>query len=207
MLALGHAYLAVRSVVSGQSSDPEAAGYDPEAGAPVLPDGWTATPQAGQWFTLTRSSDGLTIAAWKASSVASEALFALFGPQAFLDAVAATEPRMAPARELWANRADPTVRAYLRYWPVWRCTGFEHDAEGNPVAITDAVRRLVPSGVRIPDPQSDPLPWLLRANGTLTGFQSEASIRVDSITRPALNATLAGFSLHTTAEDEPERAG
>lgn len=174
-------------------------------GCPVLPSTWHCTEQDAGWHTLERDSDGLTIAAWRASAVGARGLFALFAPEALLAAIATTEPACMPAREAWARRAEPTIRAYLRYWPIWRIDGHVRDSDGVAEPVTSAVVRLVPEGVAIPDPSVTALPWLLRADGTVTAVQAEAAVRVATIHRPALDRTLAGFDLHAGLEDEPER--
>lgn len=190
MVDLSNAFLCVRDL--------------DEDGCPVLPASWECTTQDAGWYTLTRP-DGLTVAAWKASAVASRALFALFGPRAVLDAIAAVEPLCMPAREAWARRAEANVRSFLRYWPIWRIDGQVRDGDGVAQPVSNTVVRLVPSGVQLPDPTTTALPWLLRANGTLTAVQAEAAVRVTVLHRPALDQTLAGFSLHEGLEDEPER--
>lgn len=190
-LSLGHAYLAVRDVASGGG---------PEVGA-----GWTVQPESDSWYVLRRTSDDLRIAAWRANSSNGRALWAVWGPQSFLTALAAAEAQCMPAREAWERRNEAAVRVWLRRWPVWRVTGQIRLVDGSLAAITDLARRLIPEGGTLPDPTTQALPWLLRADGTLTAVQAEAVIRVTAISRPAFLATLAGFDLHTIAEDEPPR--
>lgn len=188
-----HAYLCVRDL-------------DPATGGPVLPDGSTCIVQDAGWFTLTRGS--ITIAAWRANAVGSRGLFALFAPRAVLDAIADAEPLCMPAREAWERRTESSVRAALRRWRHWRIDGHVRDpVTGDARAVTDAVVRLVPEGAAIPDPTTTPLPWLLRADGTVTSVAGEAAVRVTALHRPALDRTLAGYALHERAEDEPVREG
>lgn len=194
-LDVSHAYLCVRDL-------------DAE-GCPVLPDTWSCTVEDAGWFTVTRTSDGLRILAWRASQVGSRALFALFGPRSILDAVAAVEPACMPAAEAWARRTEPAIRAWLRYWPVWRIDGHVRDADGVAQPVSTAVVRLVPSGVQIPDPSVTPLPWLLDASGAVVATQAAAVVRVAAIYRPAMDQSmrdqLAGWELAATCEGEPAR--
>lgn len=196
MIDLRHAYLCARDL--------------DERGCPVLPEAWTCTEQDAGWYTLTRQRDGLTIAAWKANTrgiaATERRLFALFGPIEFLASIAAADPSCMPAREAWARRGEANVRAALRNWRTWRIDGHVRDAEGVAQPVTGAVVQLVPDGARIPDPSTTPLPWLLRADGSVTAVQAEAAVRVAVIHRPAMVHTLAGYSLHAVCEDEPERS-
>jgi len=191
VIDLAHAFLAVRDVDAN--------------GGPVVLGAWQSTPQDAGWYTLTRESDGLTVAAWRANSAGTRGLFALFGPRAELDALAAVEPACLPAREAWARRAEPAVRAWLRRWRHWRIDGQVRDGAGVAQPVTAQTVQIVPEGVAIPDPSTPPLPWLLRSDGSVTTLVAEAQVRVTVIYRPALANTLAGFDLHTVAEDEPER--
>ena len=192
MIDVGRAYLCVRDL-------------DPSSGGLVLPAAWQVTPQDAGWYTLTRESDGLTVAAWRANSAGTRALFALFGPIALLGAVAAVEPACMPAREAWARRAEPAVRVWLRRWLHWRIDGQVRDGAGVAQPVTAQVVQLVPESAAIPDPPTTPLPWLLRADGTVTTVAAQAQVRVTAIHRPAMGHTLAGFALHSVCEDEPER--
>lgn len=186
-----HAYLCVRDLDGD--------------GCPVLPDGWTCTEQDAGWYTLTRG-DGLTIAAWRANAVATRALFVLFGPRAFLDAIAASEAACMPAREAWERRGEAATRTFLRRWRHWRIDGHVRDAEGVAQPVTNQVVELVPEGGAIPDPTTTPLPWLLRLDGTVTAVLAQAAVRVTALHRPAMDRTLAGYALHVTAEDEAPRS-
>lgn len=189
MLDLSHAYLCVRDL--------------DDEGCPVLPNDWTCTVQDNDWLSLIRQSDKKTIAAWKANEAGQRGLFALFGDKEFLDAIAQNEPMCMPAREAWRRRAEASIRAYLRYWPTWRFDGHIRDGS-DIVAVSNHVMRIVPKGVRIPDPAITSLPWLLKSDGSIAETQSEAAIRVSAIHRPSLDATLAGFNLHEKLENEPD---
>lgn len=199
--SLSECFLAVVGVDPTEDVD------DARYGAPVVPKTWEVTRQADGWWTLRTGGDGGgdELAVWRASVVGSEALWAVWGPRARLDAIAAGEPRMMPGREAWARRSEAGVRAWLRYWPVWRCNVTERDGEGGYVSSTGVVRRLVPDGVQLPDPTVKPFPWLLRADGSETLVISEAVIRVDGLQRPAMSGTLAGRGLHVVTEAQPDR--
>lgn len=176
-------------------------------GVPVVGGGWEVRPQAGRWFTLRRGRD--LAAAWRASSVGGDALFALFGPKSWLDTVAEGRNDVMPAREAWQRRSEAPIRAWLRYWPTWRASGLYRDNEGGVVAFSNEVRDLVPEGVQIPDPEATPLPWLLDASGAVVGTVAEAEVQVTAIVRPAMNRTIRsmrdGFDLAVVLESEPAR--
>lgn len=192
MIDVSHAYLAVQAV-------------DAE-GAPDVGGSWTTTAQDAGWYTLTDGT--IVIAAWRANSLSGQGLWAVYGPQAFLEALALSRDDVMPAREAWARRGESAILAWLRYWPTWRVDGYERDLEGNAVAISGVTRRLIPEGARLPDPTVHPLPWNLDAGGALT-TQALAVIRVTAIHRPAMLHTMRsevdGFDLREVMEDEPER--
>lgn len=175
------------------------------AGGPVLT-GWTATPQDAGWYTLTRAEDSTLLAAWRANTSGARALWALFGPADILEQLAATEAACMPAREAWRRRTEPAVRAWLRRWRHWRIDGqVRIDADTTRAVVAGTVA-LIPEGAQLPDPTTDALPWLLRADGSVTTIAAEAQVRVTAIHRPALGHTLAGLGLHTRLEDEPDRS-
>lgn len=176
-----------------------------EEGCPVVGEGWTCEPQDGGWYVL-RHRSGHVIAAWKANTVSTRALFALFGERQVLDAIADAEPLCMPAKEAWDRRSEANVRTFLRRWRHWRLDGHVRDHEGVAQPVVGAVVQLVPEGSAIPDPTTTPLPWLLRADGTVTTQQAQASVRVAALHQPALDRTIAGFVLHQQLEDEPARA-
>jgi hypothetical protein len=183
--------------------------------APVMPAGWTARREASGWYTITRSSDGLRILAWRANTNAAgtRALYALFAPLAVLEAVAAVEPLCAPARELWASAllGNAAAIAVVRRWPSWRFTGGERASArsgGQLVAVTDVVRRvLFVDGQTMPAPPmpTPAAPWRFDATGAFVGTDLASQIRIDSITRPALDASIASYVLNAVAEDEAPR--
>jgi hypothetical protein len=179
--------------------------------SPVMPAGWTAQREAGGWYTLHRSSDGLRIFAWRANTNAAgtRALYALFAPLAVLEAVAAVEPLCAPARELWASAVggNATAIAVVRRWPTWRFTGSERIG-GSLVPVIDVVRRvLLADGQTMPAPPmpTDAAPWRFDATGAIVGTDIASQYRITSIARPALDATFWGFALEAIAEDEAPR--
>jgi len=172
---------------------------------PVL-DGWTTHAQSGGWYTLTRDVDRVVLAAWRANTSGAEGLYALFGPLDVLEALAAIELRCMPAREAWRRRTEPAVRAWLRRWRHWRIDGQVRDVEGVAQDVTAARAELIPEGAQLPDPTTDALPWLIRADGTVTTVLAEAQVRVTAIHRPALAGTLAGMGLDTRLENEPDRS-
>lgn len=191
MLSLDRAYLCVRDLSAN--------------GGPVLPNGWTSQAEAGGWYTLRRNSDGLRILAWRANSVSARGLFALFAPLAVLEAVASVEPACMPAVEAWNRRDEAAVRVFLRRWRHWRIDGNVRLPDDTTPAVTNRTVQLIPEGAAIPDPTVTALPWLIRADGTTTAVLAEAAVRVTAIHRPAMDATVASYALHTGLEDEPAR--
>lgn len=175
-------------------------------GAPDVGAGWTVHLMDAGWCVLER--ENIVVAAWKANELAGRGLFAVFGPQDFLENLASANTEVMPGREAWARRSEANIRAWLRYWPVWRVDGFERDDEGNPVAISGGVRRLLQDGDRLPDPTVDAFPWDLDEHGDLVS-QASAVIRVTGIVRPAMANTIRSeadnFDLQQVMEDEPER--
>jgi hypothetical protein len=192
---LEHAYLCVRAL-------------DVD-GLPVLPGAWSAERLGDTDWYECRSGNGQTLVeAYQANVVGAEALFALFGPLATLDAFAASESRCMPAREAWNRRAEASVRAWLRYWRCWRFDGYvrENDTlSGAQVAVSGVVRTLTRVGQRVPDPTVTAYPWLFAPNGTIVAQASQALYRIDTLVRPALLETIGGYELHAKCEAEPAR--
>lgn len=195
---LDRCFLAVRDQATDQS--------------PILPDGWTVRPEAGGFFVLRRNSDNVRILAWRANTDAAgtRGLYAVWGPIAVLNAIAAVEPLCMPARELWdaAQGGNATAIAVARRWPVWRWSGSERDpVSGSLVAVSNVVRRLIFEGQTMPT-SGTAFPWRFSETGTIVGTDAEAKYRVSgpiSSLRPALHMTIGGFLLHTTLEDEQPR--
>lgn len=186
---LGHGYLCVRDIDAD--------------GLPVVGVNWNVHA-CGGWSVVHRNDGGVLLAAWRANAIATRALYALFGPQDVLEAIAATEPACMPAREAWARRAEPAVRAWLRRWPAWRFDGAIR-VSGAMVSVSGASRRLIFEGQQVPDPTVTPFPWRFAADGSIVATEAAAVVRVDSIARPAMVATLAGYLLHDVAENQPPR--
>lgn len=177
---------------------------DAETGGPAL-DGWTTHAEAGGWYTLQHASLGWLLV-WRGNTHGIRGLFAVVGPEAVLVAFAAEEPstRM-PAREAWRRKTESAVRAWLRRWRVWRIDGQVRDAEGAIQDVTGVRVDLIPEGAQIPDPTVDALPWMFRADGTVTAVQAEAQVRVTVVRQPALLIGLAGMGFEALVEDEPDR--
>ena len=172
---------------------------------PVMPGAWTVERLPDSDWHDCRSADGQTIvSAWRANSLGAEALYMLFGPQATLDAFAAIEPRCMPARELWALAVggNATAIAVARRWPTWRFSGAER-VQGVLQPFT-GVARLIFEGQALPT-IATAFPWRFDAAGNVVGTDGAAQYRVNSITRPAMLPTIAGYACHTVAEDEPAR--
>lgn len=170
---------------------------------PAVPAGWRVHFAHNGWYTLRRLSDGLQLAAFRANAhpSAGKGLYLLLGPRAELDAMSGG----VSMRAAWADRGTPSTRVWLRRWPIWRCQGVERVVDiggGSSLVAFDGVRRLLRTeGLQIPDPATDPFPWLFDEAGNVVQAQAQARIRVDSITRPALDSTVAGFQDHVDAED------
>jgi hypothetical protein len=175
-------------------------------GAPVIGGSWAVTSQNNGWYTAENTALDAFVALWRANTVGAEALFALFGPQATLQAIAAVEPRCAPARELWASAlgGNATAQGVMRRWPIWRITGSVRNRAGSLVAVTDTPVVLFPEGMTLPT-IGTAFPWRFSASGSIVGTDGAARVRVNSISRPALLHTLGGYQCHTIAEDEPPR--
>jgi hypothetical protein len=174
-------------------------------GTPTVPDGWTAQ-RCGSYWSRVEHPSGRVVKAWLENQVGSTGLWAVVGDAADLADLDAIAEQSLPAREAWRRRAEPAILSYLRYWRTLRVDGFERDADGDPVAITDAVRQLVPRGERLPDPTSTPLPWDLDAAGQLT-TQANAVIRVtgfSGVHTLSLSQTLAGHTYHSAFADEED---
>jgi hypothetical protein len=194
---LEHAYICVRGLDAN--------------GLPIMPGAWTVTRVADSGWHDCRSADGQTlVAAWRANSVGSEALFALFGPKPTLDAFAAVESRCMPARELWelAKGGDATAITVVRRWPIWRFTGQERRDDDVLVPTSNVVRRLLVSEGQSMPTAGTAFPWRFAADGTIVATDGAAQFRVDGpigSLRPALHLTYAGYELHNVCEHEPPR--
>lgn len=172
-------------------------------GGPVVPATWTVQPEDGGWYTVRRDSDGITLAAHRENTdtAGTLGLFVVMGPRAVLDAIAAASSYAATLQAVWDARAtSATALAVLRRLRTWRFDGFERDEAGNPVAITGGVRTVIFEGQALPDPNVTPLPWLIRADGTITTLAAQAQYRIDAIIRPALACTMAGYHDDIDAE-------
>jgi len=180
---------------------------------PVMPAGFTARRESGGWYTIMRDSTGSPVgAAWRANTNAAgtRGLYAVFGPLSILNALAAIEPLCMPARELLALviAGNAPAIAVARRWPTWRFSGSERDiVSGSLVAVSTVVRRLIFDGQTLPAPPlpSTGSPWRFSSTGAIVATDAACRYRVTSLVRPALDTTLAGYTLHTVAEDEPVR--
>lgn len=190
---LNNCFLAVQDLVNDEDHN--------IVGAPLLGEDWIITPATSGWFFLQRGAQ--RVACWRANSLGSTGLFAIFGEKFFLDNLAEGRTNVMPAREAWDRRAEAPVRQFLRFWPTWNCAGFER-VSGSPQAFS-GVRTLTPPGVQIPDPTVTALPWALDETGAIVP-QAQAVIRVDSILSPALHRTIAGLKLNEVLENEDPRA-
>ena len=170
---LGHAYIAIRDLYV----DPETGEPD---GGPDAPEGWARSPQGSTRWTMIGHPDGL-IAAYRVNAVGLRGLFALFGPQSVLEAIAAGNSEIMPAREIWRRRAEVQARKAVRAWRTW----IVDDDTG-----TEVRRTLIAEGELLPTSTPPGPSW-----GTVT-----------KLYRPAMAATLAGHALHQTLEDEPDRS-
>jgi hypothetical protein len=194
---VAHSYLCVRDQAADLS--------------PVLVAGWSALREADGWYTITRASDGLEIVAWRANTNAAgtRGLYALFGPTAVLEAIAAIEPLCMPARELWTSAlgGNSTAIAVARRWPTWRFDGSERDRSGSLVPVTSVVRRVLYEGQTMPAPPmpTPAAPWRFAADGSIVGTDPAAQYVITNIVRPALQITIAGYALAASCEDEPSR--
>lgn len=193
-LKLKNAYVAVRDIETTLSGG---------IGGPSVPDTWKAFPQSNNWWTYEKPN-GDIFAARKMNQVSTQGLFIVFGDKEYLDQIASGSTQTMPGREAWRRRAEAQVNQALRYWPDWRCSGFERDSEGNPVRFISGSRTLIPMGENLPNFLTEPLPWDLDQSGNLTS-PAAASIRITDFHRPALKHTLAGLGMNDVAEDEPDR--
>lgn len=190
MISLGRALLLVRAL-----------GAD---GGPACPDGWACSPQSGGWYEV-ETPAGERLLAYRENDDGTRGLFAILGDAAVLASIEASSTLALPAREAWRRRLDPGVLPYMRRWRTYRWGGLARDEEGTPQPFA-SVSSLVPYGVALPDPTVSALPWHLASDGTLT-TPAAAAIRVDSITLPALAATMAGLDCHGRFEAEPDPGG
>lgn len=195
-LIVDHCYLIVRSAAAD--------------GGPSLQGTWTSTPLHNGWYDLLRTSDGERVVAWRANAAGAEVLFAVFGRLATLQAIAAASTLGAPATTAWtaAVGGNATARAVMRRWPIYVITGSIRLPTGLPSAGTSALSavtnqpvRLFPEGGTLP---ALPITFPVRydATGAQVGTDGAATVRVDSISQPAMRFTLAGFPFDTTLQNE-----
>lgn len=150
-------------------------------GGPAVPEDWERSVQGTTGWTMLKTPSREVLAAYRINVVGARGLFAVFGPQAVLEAIAATNSEVMPGRELWRRRAETQAGKAVRRWCTWIV-----DDGGE----TEVRRTLIDEGGVLPaTPPSVGVPW-----GTIT-----------KLYRPALNATLAGHPLHKRLEDEPDR--
>ena len=170
-----HSYIAIRDLYV----DPETGEPD---GGPDAPEGWARSPQGRSgWTMIDHPPTGTVLAAYRVNAVGVRGLFALFGPQSVLEAIASSNADVMPARELWRRRAEVQARKAVRAWRTWIV-----DDAGE----TEVRRTLIAEGELLPaTPPTVGSPW-----GTVTRLY-----------RPAMAATLAGHGLHVTLEDQPDR--
>jgi hypothetical protein len=194
-LPLRDAYLFVRDIAAN--------------GGPVVPGSWTVKRETGSWYTY-RANDDARLAAWRANTdvTGTRGLYLVLGARAKLDELAEAaneaEDPAAPLVAVWnARNTSALAMAVMRRWPVWRFTGLERltDPEGATTtpAVTNGVRRIIPEGATLPNPNVTALPWNIGVDGALTTL-ALAKYRVTGIAGPALNATIAGFTDHEDAE-------
>ncbi len=167
-MMLAHAYIAIRDLHAD--------------GGPAAPETWSRSVQGSTGWTMLEHPLGL-LAAYRVNAIGARGLFAVFGPQAVLETIAANagSAEVMPARELWRRRAETQPRKAVRAWRTWIV-----DDDGEP----EVRRTLIDEGGTLPvTPPTVAVPW-----GTVTRLY-----------RPALDATLAGHPLHTRLEDEPDR--
>ena len=169
MTLLAHAYIAIRDLH--------------EDGGPAAPWAWARSVQGSTGWTMIEHPSGALLAALRINAIGARGLFALFGPVDILEAIAAGNQEVMPARELWRRRAETQARKAVRAWRTWIVDDSDHPFE--------KVRRtLIGEGEILPaTPPTVLAPW-----GTVT-----------KLYRPALDHTLAGHALHQTLEDEPDR--
>jgi hypothetical protein len=177
-------------------------------GAPQVPGGFASQAEADGWYSVRNADGSILLAAWRANSVGTDGLFAVFGPQATLDALAALEPRCMPAQELWAlaRSGNATAITVVRRWPTWRFVGAAKDRAGVMQSFS-GVARLIFEGQTMPT-LGTAFPWRFAGDGTIVATDGAARYRVDGpigTLTPALHATLAGYQLHAIAEDEAPR--
>jgi hypothetical protein len=181
-------------------------------GAPTVPGGWTARTEHNGWYTITRTSDGERLLAWRANTNAAgtRALYALFGRLATLQLVQAAEPLCFPATSTWtaAVGGNATAIAVMRRWPIYVMTGSVRMPSGTPsagttalVAVTNQPTRLFPEGGTLP---ALPITFPVRydATGAQVGTDGAATVRVNSISQPAMVFSLAGFPFESILPNE-----
>ena len=170
-MTLGNGYVAIRDLH--------------EDGGPAAPEAWARTSSAGGWTVIDHPPSALTLAACRVNVIGARGLFALFGPQDVLEALADGNAEIMPARELWRRRAETQARKAIRAWRTWIV-----DVDGE----VEVRRTLVTEGeILSATPPTVGAPWAIDG----------ASIT--RLYRPALDTTLAGYTLHITLEDQPDR--
>ncbi len=195
-LNLSSAYVAIRDDIGG--------------GIPDIPASWGEYSDPMDGWLAGHFPDGDLWALLIVNVVGGRVLCAVWGPTARLDAIASGRNDVMPGREAWRRGLvgdEASTRNILRAWRWYRCSGLEAIDDGINApsnAAFSGVRELSSEGVLLPRFDTNPLPWLLDADGNVVAAP-QAVIRVDSISRPALPLTLAGFSCGTILEDEPDR--
>lgn len=173
-------------------------------GGPECPVGWACIAQDGRWYEIEAPS-GARVLAYRENDNGAQGLFALVGDAATLALIDGSSALALPAREAWRRRLDPAVLPYMRRWRTFRWAGLARDSGGTAQPFA-GVSRLIPDGAVLPDPSLTPLPWYLAEDGSVA-LPAAAAIRVDSITRPALAATMAGLNCQGRFEAEPDPGG
>lgn len=164
---LAHAYIAIRDLHAD--------------GGPDAPESWERSAQGSTGWVMIEHPGGL-LAAYRVNAIGARGLFALFGPQDALEAIAAANDEVMPARELWRRRAETQANKAIRGWRTWIV---------DDGAETEIRRTLIDEGGILPTTlPTVGVPW-----GTVTRLY-----------RPAMMATLAGHPLHVLLEDEPDRS-
>lgn len=157
-----------------------------EDGGPDAPETWFRSVQGITGWTMLTTSGGDLLATFRVNVIGARALFALFGSQAVLETIAASNAEVMPARELWRRRAETQARKAIRAWRTW----IVDDVDDDGAPVTEVRRTLIVEGETLPATlPTVSVPW-----GTVTRLY-----------RPALDITLTGHPLHTRLENEPDR--
>lgn len=201
--------LVVRPEVPGQHVDRTQLNWDPGAGGPSVPSGWSSARQGDtNWYQL-REPSNERILCYVANRALGRVLCACFGSESALAVVESGADLALPAREAWRRRNESAIKTYLRYWPTLGCDGFERipDGEGqDQVLAFSGVRRVLDEGGQLPDWQVSTLPWNLAPDGSLT-TQALARFRVTGfagVDTISIRNTLAGLSCISAFEDEED---